>query len=294
MIASKSRTDGPFAEMAADVLRQEIGEDGLERVARLNRDQVCSLVFEIEEPVRDPHIIKLDRPRAVLLACVRRSEHFEQASYKDLEKIAKWVGCDVKKVIANIPNARALASFNHRVENDPKWVFKGERLEGAVLEDQAGFSYKLKGHYYRNWKFVRSAVNEIKGAKEAGRAPRLERFAGLEEPFSSFVDWAKGLSAKALGSGVVALRDAFEQDRGLMEALEDEAPSAPPPNVARERFLAVIEQVVTSDRITEEGLARFLTTALEDEERAEILRERDDFPDLMERAGLSSSAEPGM
>ena len=134
IIASKSRADGTFADMAEDVLRRTIGEAGIERIMRLNRDQTASLVFEIEDPDRDPHIIGLERPNAVLLACIRRSEQFEQASHEDLQKIGAWIGCEVKKVVARIPNARALAAFNHRVETGPKWVFEGRRVEGCVLE----------------------------------------------------------------------------------------------------------------------------------------------------------------
>lgn len=287
VIASKSRTHGPFADMAAEVLEETLGADALERMMRLSRDQLCSLVFEIEDPVRDPHIIKLDKPRAVLLACVRRSETFEQASYQDLQKIGAWIGCEVKKVVARIPNERALASFNHRVENDPNWLFEGRRVEGLVMEDAAGFAYKLKGHYYRNWKFMRSAVNEIRAAKEMGRPPRLERFGQVEEPFLRFMEWARTLSVTALGQGIIALRDAYEGDRKVMEAIVDPGPAVEPVDKAAERFRGVVARVAADERITVEGLERFINGALADPAKADILREHEAFEGLMQRAGLA-------
>lgn len=289
IVASKSRTDGDFADMARTVLSDTLGEAALERIMRLNRDQACSLVFEIEEPVRDPHIIKLEAPRAVLLGCIRRSEHFEQASYKELEKIAAYVGCEVKKVMAVLPNERALASFNHRVEHDPKWRFEGRHVEGAVLEDQDGFNYKLKGHFYRNWKYMRSAVNVIAKAREAGKEPVLERFAGLPDQFQDFLAWARGLSVTALRSDIISLRESFEGDRSVMERLRDEAPAAPPPSQAVERFMALVGQIADNDRISEEGLRRFIETAMSDPDKAELLRAHDRYEDLMARL---ADAEP--
>ena len=95
VIASKSVTDGTFPGIARDVIEEAIGPDGMERMLRFNRDQQASLVFEIEDPERDPHIIKLDKPRIVLLGCVRRSESFEQAPYEDLQAVAKWLSCEL-------------------------------------------------------------------------------------------------------------------------------------------------------------------------------------------------------
>ncbi|MFG6082155.1 RNA ligase [Paracoccus litorisediminis] len=291
IIASKSRTDGDFADMAGDVLRQTLGEAAVERIGRLNRDQLCSLVFEIEEPVRDPHIIKLDAPRAVLLACIRRSEHFEQASYKDLEKIAKWVGCEVKAPIAVLPNDKALAAFHRRVEQDPNWKFNGRHIEGAVIEDGNGFHYKLKAGYYRNWKFMRSAVNVIANAKEAGQEPRLERFAAAPAEFQAFLGWAKTLSVTALRHDIISLRDAYEGDRAVMETIVDAAPVVPVDR-SEEKFRAVIAQVDGNEKLSSESLGRFLTMALADPKKATMLREYENFDAMMARAGMEIETEP--
>lgn len=290
VIASKSRADGTFADMAQDVLRQSVGDAGMERILRLNRDQTASLVFEIEDPERDPHIIKLDRPNAVLIACIRRSEEFEQASHDDLEKIAKWVGCDVKKVVARLPNERALASFNHRVENDPKWVFEGRKVEGCVIEDQAGAFYKLKSSFYRNWKFMRSAVNEIRNARVKGTEPRLGRFASVPEEFLEFQKWACTLSATALETDIVALREAFHGDRGRIEMIVDDGPvhvkSGPS---AEDRYAALIDQISRNEKITPEGLAGFLKVGLDDPKKADILRGHEAFAGLMEKSGFTEN-----
>lgn len=131
IVASKSVTDGDFPDIARDVLMADIGAAGLERMLRFNRDQQASLIFEIEDPERDPHIIKVDRPKATLLACVRRSETFEQAPYEDLEKIGAWLGCAVKRRIAVLPNATALAAFNGGSRPAPNGGRKAGRSRAA-------------------------------------------------------------------------------------------------------------------------------------------------------------------
>ncbi|MEP3596138.1 T4 RnlA family RNA ligase, partial [Parvibaculum sp.] len=269
VIASKSTIDGDFAVMAEEILRDTLGEGGMENLMRINRDQKASLVFEIEDPERDPHIIKLDKPNAVLISCIRRSEHFEQAPYDDLKKIANWIGCDVEQPVARLPNERALASFNHRVEQDPKWTYKGKQIEGVVLEDQDGQFCKLKSDFYRKWKFMRSAVNEIRRAKVKGTEPRMERFSDMPAPFLEFQAWAQTLSAKALESDIISLREAFEGDRAPMEAIEDDVVLPTPQDEKDAHFLKVIESIDANEKISEEGLARFIQSALDNPEKEE-------------------------
>jgi predicted kinase len=294
VVASKSVTDGTFPAIARDVIAEEIGAAGMERMLRFNRDQQASLVFEIEDPARDPHIIKLGRPRIVLLACIRRSEVFEQAPYKDLQAIGEWLGCTVKNRIASLPNARALESFNRRVEHDPKWTINGAPVEGCVMEDQSGFFYKLKSHYYRNWKRMRSAVDHIKKAKVMDREPGMDRYVDLPDPFPEFLDWAKSLPVAALEHDIIALRDAFEGDRSVMESIQDTRAEERAAERAADqvsRFSGLIDQMASNDRISAEGLSRFLAKTLEDPEKAGILRAHDSFADLVTRSEFSADQE---
>jgi len=285
VIASKSVTEGEFPDIAQDVIESAIGADGLERLLRFNRDQQASLVFEIEDPERDPHIIKLDTPNITLLACIRRSEAFEQAPYDDLQKIGKWLGCPVKNRIASLPNKTALAAFNRRVEMDPKWGIGGKPIEGCVMEDQAGQFYKLKSSYYRNWKRMRSAVGHMRKAKLSGVDVNLERYKDVPETYQDFMQWAKTLSAAALELDIITLRDAFEGDRKTIEAIQDPVPEISDDPRAL-RFGAVIDGIAENENISDESLTRFVLSALEDPEKAEIFRAHPSAQDLMERAGI--------
>jgi tRNA splicing ligase len=297
VVASKSVTDGEFPDIAEDLLAAQIGPDGMERLLRFNRDQQASLVFEVEDPQRDPHIIKLDRPKVTLLSCIRRAERFEQTPYKELQKIADWLGCDVKNRIASLPNRRALEAFNRRVEHEPKWGQRGAPIEGCVMEDAAGEFYKLKSYYYRNWKRMRGAVNHIRKAKLNGREAGMERYAELPEPFQEFMAWAKTLPIAALEKDIIALRDAFEGDRSVMENIRDTRAEEQAEALVAERaahFSGLIDKIADNEKVSTDGLARFVMTFMEDPEKAEVLREHDRYAELLERAELEADvASPG-
>lgn len=297
VIASKSVTEGTFPNIARDVIENAIGPDGMERMLRFNRDQQASLVFEIEDPERDPHIIKLDKPRIVLLGCVRRSEVFEQASYEDLQAVGKWLGCEVKQRIAVLPNERALASFNHRVERDPKWKWNGAPIEGCVMEDSDGFFYKLKSHYYRNWKRMRSAVNHIRKARLADKEPGMGRYVDMGAPFEEFLEWAKTLPVAALEHDIVALRSAFEGDRTVMENMKDirmEEQAAARAAGQAEHFEGLVDQIASNEKITPQGIEKFVRNALEDPAKAEILKGHACYDELVARIEKGdASSEPG-
>jgi hypothetical protein len=273
VVASKSVTDGEFPDIANDVLSKELGPDGMERLLRFNRDQQASLVFEIEDPERDPHIIKIDKPKVTLLACIRRSETFEQAPYADLQKLAQWIGCDVKKHVATLPNERALESFNRRVEQQKNWGPKGRPVEGCVMEDQSGQFYKLKSYYYRNWKRMRSAAGYMRKAKLNGNDVNLDRYLDMPEEFREFLGWASALSAKALELDIITLRDAFEGDRAEVEAIKDDIlPEEVKQAERASNFRSVIESIAANDKISDESLTRFVKSALENSEKAEVLK----------------------
>lgn len=232
-----------------------------------------------------------------MLACVRRSETFEQAPYEDLEKIGAWLGCAVKRRIAVLPNATALAAFNGRVETSPKWGPKSGPIEGCVMEGAGGEFYKLKGYYYRNWKRVRSAVNYMRKAKLQGKEADLGRYEDLPEPFQDFLAWAQTLSPAALEHDIVTLRDSWEGDRSVLEAIHDphlEDAEARRAAEQRDRFSELIKQIADNDQISTDGLARFVLSAMEDPTKAEVLREHERFAELLRRADLEFNQAPGL
>jgi hypothetical protein len=218
VISSKSRIEGPFAEWAREILANTLGAAGLERLMRFNRDQKASLVFEIVDPVNDPHIIEYAEAGIVLLGCVRRAESFEQADYQTLQRIAKWIGCPVKKrLFHGVSSWSALRGIMDRAENDPNWLASSP-IEGLVIQDAAGYQYKVKASFYRDWKRMRGAVERIALSRRSGKPFDRERYADMPT-FQTFLDWADRLPDEALGIGIIALRNMWLRDPAAAEAM---------------------------------------------------------------------------
>jgi predicted kinase len=211
IVASKSRVEGPFAEWAQEIVAEKLGPAGMERMLRFNRDQHASLVFEVIDPFRDPHIIEYSETGIVLLGCVRRSEEFEQMDYVTLQKLAKWLGCPVKqRIYHGVKGWVALQAIMERAENDPSWLANAP-IEGLVIQDHAGYQYKVKASFYRDWKRMRGAVERIALSRRSGKTFDRERYADMPS-FQAFLDWAESLNDEALGLGIIALRNMYFDD----------------------------------------------------------------------------------
>lgn len=154
----------------------------------------------------------------------------------------------------------------------------------------------VKSHYYRNWKRMRGAVVHIRKVTLEGREANLERYEDVPEQFREFLSWARTLPAAALENDIVALRASFEGDRSIMENVIDthaieiaerkEAEQA-------DRFAELIDSIAANEKISEDGVARFVQSALEDPVKAEVLRAQYRGAELIERAGLEE-VSPGM
>lgn len=209
VVTSKSRLEGTFPDMANAMIDKMLGDAGRERMLRFCRDQKACLMFEVVDMTGDPHIIKEPGDKLVLLACIRRDEVFEQVPYETLERLAKWIGCDVKVALfPRIDNPRALESIIRRVGHDAKWNAQAP-VEGVVLEFEDGFMVKVKSLYYAAWKKARGAVERIAMTRRKDVDFDRERYADVPL-IGEFLDWAQTLPTEAFNLHIIELRDAWE------------------------------------------------------------------------------------
>lgn len=289
IIASKSRVEGPFAEMAQEILAEKLGAAGLERLMRYNRDQQASLVFEVIDPVRDPHIIEYAETQIVLLGCVRRSEHFEQMDYAQLVKLAKWLGCPVKERIHHaVKTWVALKAMMERAENDPSWLADSP-IEGMVIQDADGYQYKVKASFYRDWKRMRGAVDRIALSKRS-EAKKFDRSKYADMPsFSAFLDWAETLSEEALGKSIIELRNMYFDDPEAAAAMvAPPAPSKPKDMSGYLRGVDAIAAQVEAGTAKKATVEKMVRTALADPDRGPAFRAHPAAADMIVYAGLDT------
>lgn len=276
VIASKSVMEGDFAAWFREILSETLGEVGMERLLRFNRDQVASCTFEVVDPVNDPHIISESRRRVVLLDAIRRDEDFAYMPYADLVKLGEHFGCEVKKTaFRNIPNWRALQSILDKIENDDDWrPYRGSGpVEGVVVEDAAGFMVKVKAHFYARWKRARYGKERIAlSRRNAAKAIDMARYS--DDPvLADFMRWADLQTDAVLEWDIVRLRDAYLGDpHSLIDGGQPPAVEAAPDQSGFLRGVDAIAAQIDAGTAKPQSVLRMVLRANQDEHQAAALR----------------------
>ena len=209
--ASKSMLDSEFAGWFREILEEQLGPSGMERLYRVNRDFDASCVFEVIDIKRDPHIISYEKNQVILLDVIRRSEKFEALPYKDLQLIGNYLECPIKENSFSLDNPTALERFLKKTE-DRDFTWKGKHIEGFVMEDADGTMVKSKSAYYVFWKNMRGMVDRLVKHQLDGRDFNSERYEN--DPLAkSFVKFCEKQPTKALQeSGIILLRETFDKN----------------------------------------------------------------------------------
>lgn len=207
--ASKSECASPNAMRFKEIFNEIIPENARGKIKEFLKHNSWSLVFEVIDPVNDPHIIEYDSKNIVLLDCIKNSLEFEKVSYDNLVALATQFNLPVKKQYKVFNDWHEFfAWYTYVNQND----INGKNIEGFVIEDSAGVMVKLKLPYYREWKFLRSVAMSV---NKYGAYPKTSALiTPIENYFYGFLrkmkqenpDHLKDMCAKA---NIIQLRKEF-------------------------------------------------------------------------------------
>lgn len=205
--SSKSSLESEHAEWFKEIFENSVSKEAINALIKSMEDLNYTLVYEVIDPVNDPHIIKYDKPFVVLIAAVYNTVEFEQVDYEELCRIANLLGVKVKERTAVINTWQDfLARYDETNKED--FTHNGEPIEGFVYEGANGFMTKSKLFYYNQWKLLR-------GVAQSQIRHNHIRFSGaLTTPESNlFYGWLrKQPRERVLGKDIISLRDMFEED----------------------------------------------------------------------------------
>lgn len=170
-IASKSSNSGSFCEWFTEIFNQTFDERAKDKLKRWLRDQEACAVFEVIDPLNDPHMIDYDSKKIVLLDVFHRSLTGKKFSYSELKKIGEKWGVEVKERIIEFKNHAALSGWLKSATKNMEWRHEGRDIEGLVLEGMNGEQTKIKLPHYAFWKRMRSA--SIRMAKIKSQCPDI-------------------------------------------------------------------------------------------------------------------------
>lgn len=140
---SKSTPKGEFAERVTKNL--EYLED---KLIEISKKYNASLIFEIIEPVLDPHIINYDKPEVILLDVIYNNLTYDKLNYVDLLSVGKYLNISVKSVEHIIKDKNEFYKFTNKDSST-------NNIEGYVLEDSNNYLVKIKTEYYSKIKYLK-------------------------------------------------------------------------------------------------------------------------------------------
>lgn len=198
-IASKTTTQGDYVGYFKAILTKKniLTED----LKNYIKEKNVTLVFEVIDPINDPHIIDYKEEKIILLDIIDNKFQYHKLPFEDLQLVASKFGIECKTKVGTLKDHASLNTWFSVAEAGGY-----DQNEGYVIEDQNGFMVKYKTPYYRKWKQMRS----IKETLSKGRNVRLS---GLTTPESNeFYSFIKSMSRdKLLNTSIIKLREEFEK-----------------------------------------------------------------------------------
>lgn len=200
IIASKSTTSGRFKEYFEDILFKNTTKEQIQKMKEYMKLHNCSFVFEVIDPINDPHIVKYKQPEVVLLDIIERTPQFSKLSYDKLVQVANDIGLKVKKFHKSFKNWDEFEDWYKKVSNN-----MSIELEGFMVEDADNFTFKVKIPYYNFWKQMRGCKDRIVKAREI-KKDILDNPLALE-----FCNWLESFEDKSslTTMDIITLREEF-------------------------------------------------------------------------------------
>ena len=166
------------------------------------KDYNCTFVFEVIDPINDPHIIKYNFKGVVLLDIIKNTFQYEKVDYNSLVDIANHFNFPYKSKMETLSTEQELEiSLNNF---DDRY---GKILEGAVFEDANGYMFKYKTSYYKFWKEMR----KLKDQFAKGQTPKKIY---KDEQWISFYKFLEKLTPEELSKDIITLRNKWREQNG--------------------------------------------------------------------------------
>ena len=197
-LASKSTNKGEFADYFKNLLdKSKIDKTKLTSYLKEND---VSLTFEVIDIENDPHIIKYNESKLVLLDIIHNDYEFKREPYEEVKRLAKDINCECKTIYIEFDDVRDF----HRwyLENTDEDNMTHEDIEGVVIENN-GIMTKLKFPYYNFWKFMRRIKEQVSHKK----TPKLASLYNATANY--FYAWLKQQDEETLNKDIITLRDMF-------------------------------------------------------------------------------------
>ena len=179
-LASKSTNQGDYADYFRSIFNDTLSAYMQPQFADMLRAMNCSAVFEVIDPIHDPHIVEYKKPKLVLLALIVNDFNYTSISYWMVKEVARIYGFECKELVATINSWDDFVEFYEKAKGEPK-------IEGYVFEDDNGYMLKLKTDWYKYWKQIRSVIQAINKGKAPSEIRQKYRITSEDNALMDFL-----------------------------------------------------------------------------------------------------------
>lgn len=202
LITSKSSLDGEHVGYLKDLLKDK----DLDAIKEYLKENNSSMVFEAIDIKNDPHIIKYNENKLVLLDVIKNDLKFEKLNYKDLKTVGAKFDFEVKELAYTLNSIQEFWDWYYKVQEED-FQYKNEYVEGFVIEDANSFMVKVKLDYYNTWKFMRGVFQKVKKMGYINRTSTL-----TTKLHNDFYNWCVK-NKDNLPEDIISAREAFENEK---------------------------------------------------------------------------------
>ena len=200
LFCTKSNIGGDFAQWFERIFRK----DDHHEKELLDYMRTCNVgfVFEVIDPVNDPHIVEYAHEELILLDCVKLGEEFRDVGYDGLVALAEQFNFTVKNKVLTFDDWDTLHDFLVNQEGNMT-----DRKEGYVLVDASNYHFKLKCGWYKFWKWMRTMKDKV------GKKGYQVNVSGINNVEAlNFIGWMRNThDAEYLQShNIIELRNEYE------------------------------------------------------------------------------------
>lgn len=203
---TKSTPDGDYA----DLFRSKIPDWQKQRMEDYLREHDVTLLFEVIDPVNDPHIITYGKDDIILLDVVTNTLDPVYLPYDELVAVSVALQCSVKGkyIPSKVETLDGLKAVIHDVE-----AIDSDTIEGIVLRDANGFMLKQKTHFYNQWKKLRGVAHST--LREGYLRHTQILATPLENYFYAFVKTL--YKREGIKTDIISLRNMFYDEYPLFK-----------------------------------------------------------------------------
>ena len=206
--ATKSTNAGEYADMFRDIWSRLKTDD--EYIKEYLGKEDATLVFEVIDPARDPHIIKYEKEDVILLDIISNTWEFKKKDFDEVCAFADKAGLSRKELYTEFENEKDFFKwYNANTQEDD---LSKTDIEGVVVECEIApgkiYMTKIKFPYYNFWKSMRTVAEKVRNHSEV-------KYSGLWNDLSNyFFYWLKKQDQDTLEEDIITLREKFYAEEG--------------------------------------------------------------------------------